>query len=721
MKKLLLFAAIAACVTSCKDKDLYEGPLENGDSTAQTVEEMNTFDFSTVQAVDLSIDYSAFKTYGPVFFSVYSENPFEGEGESISLKEDLKPIFEDYTNRDGKFSKKVILPSYAKDLYVVTGNFMVPATLMSGQVADGKATLRAENQSQQASARRSARKKAELTTSLETLYQLSWEVDVKTGDKTDVQVYKEWATWLGSWDRESGRPNYLLDPSTTDPRLLFTEEEKEGLYETISNALVATQPCKELYRIQADLTVERESEISVSFLGSMTCWNNSLGYYYYTDATKPQSLMDMNIIMLFPNTQDGHWWRNWNTNPDFYGNIAMDRGDAVKLMYYPNIANGDPSGATSYFPKGTKIGFILKSNGWGMQKTQGDKKFYNSYNGGDHLKPMPLARQYNVWGASTDGLSYCNTTGLAANDCKIQNPDALARTAKFAYKNEDGEEFAIVGFEDACNDLDYDDIVLALKPADAFSTLPTVSDKTSTTSGVYAFEDLWPSKGDYDMNDVLVQLTREKTFTLKPKATEYKLTKETFYLTTDQNYVTLKSGLGFIVNTKVKPTSIAMKKVAANTTDTVEVTYPIVGGAYVLTEDVTAELGSTYILEFYYANGIKAIDQEAEVKAFIYRTEGEGRIEVHIPYEAPTEKMITSYFGTLDDKSKPAENIYYVRSGNYPFAFYLQGVTIDNFKETLLLRDNEKVKISDLYPYFLPWAESKGAEHADWYLHPKEK
>jgi LruC domain-containing protein len=318
-------------------------------------------------------------------------------------------------------------------------------------------------------------------------------------------------------------------------------------------------------------------------------------------------------------------------------------------------------------------------------------------------------------------MSYCNPTGLEASARTYPNPDGLARSAKFAYQNSNGKEYAIVSFEDACNDLDYDDIVLALKPADVFSSLPTIADKTSSTTGVYAFEDLWPSKGDYDMNDALVQMTREKTFSLKEGTANYKVTKETFYLTTDQNYVTLKSGLGFIVNTKVNPTSIVMKKVAANTTDTVTVTYPIVGGAYVLTEDVTAELGSTYILEFNYKNGIQAIDQEAEVKAFIYRTEGEGRIEVHIPYEAPTEKMITSYFGTLDDKSKPAENIYYVRSGNYPFAFYLQGVTIDNFKETLLLRDNEKVKISDLYPYFLPWAESKGAEHADWYLHPKEK
>ena len=33
-------------------------------------------DPSIKQIVELSVDYSAFKTYGPVFFGVYAENPF---------------------------------------------------------------------------------------------------------------------------------------------------------------------------------------------------------------------------------------------------------------------------------------------------------------------------------------------------------------------------------------------------------------------------------------------------------------------------------------------------------------------------------------------------------------------------------------------------------------------------------------------------------------------
>ena len=715
MKKIVIFAAVLALVASCKDKDVF-------DAEAYEALKSNTFNFATIQEVNLSVDYSAYHVYGPVFFSVYAENPFEGSEESIKLKQNVKPVFEAYTDAKGKFNESVKLPAYAQDLYVVTGNFFVAENLLSATVKDGQAQLVAGlGDDTPAEARRSARASkmyAPASTSLETLYQLSYEVDVKTGDKTDVQVYKEWMTPLGSWDSESGRPNYLLDKSTADPRLYFTDEEMEGLYETVANALVANETCQEDFRKQADLTVERESEISVAFLGSMTCWNNTLGYYYYNDTNKPTVPMDLNIIMLLPNTQDGHWKRDWCTNPKFYGNIAMNRGDVVKLMYYPNIANGDLSGATSVFPKGTKIGFIIKSNGWGMQKTRDGHKFFNSYNGLSRYSEAKLSRQYNVWGASTDGLSYCNTTGLNKNDCEYQNPEGQSRTAKFAYKNADGEEYAIVGFEDACNDLDYDDIVLALRPADAFKKLPEVEEKKTSSSGIYAFEDLWPSQGDYDMNDAMVEVTHEKTYSITLGSNDYKIKQETFMLTTYQNYVTIKSGLALTLDTKEAVSSIVMKKVDPETKDTTVANFIVDGNNYLLTDDITGELGTTYILEVNYKNGFSKLDNAASIKPFIYRTESEGRWEVHIPFEAPTDKMIYSYFGTLDDRSVPSEGKFFVRDSDYPFAFYLDGVTIESFKETLLKRENEKVKISTLYPFFLPWVKSKGAEYADWYLHP---
>lgn len=703
-------------VASCKEKDVYEGPA-GGPS-----EPVNTFDFSTVQRVNLSVDYSVYKRPTPIFFSVYSENPFQGTDESISLREDITPVFEAYTGADGKFNETIPLPAYAQKLYVVTGNFFVSENLLEADVKNGVAQVAAEGNPEPAApaAARSNRRKTEanLTNNVADLYQLSYEVDVNTGDNTGNQIYKEWFTPLGSWDRESGRPNYIVDRSTADSRLKFTDEEMDGLYETVSNALVANQTCSEQYRVQADLTLVKESEVAVTFLGSMTCWNNTLGYYYYRESNTPSAPMDLNIIMLFPNTQDGRWWRTWCRTPNFYGNIAMERGDMVNLMYYPNIASGDLSGATTKFPQGTRIGFILKSNGWGMQKTTEDgKKFFNSYNGYERNVEGELARQYNVWAASTDGVSYCNTTGLKAADCPRQNPNGLSRTAKFAYVSPAGLEYAVVGFEDACNDLDYDDVVIALKPADAFTTLPRVEDKKTSSTGVYAFEDLWPSKGDYDMNDVMVEATHEKTYSVK-SGTDYKIYQETFLLTTYQNYVELKSGLAVTLNTKVTPSSIVMKKVAPETTDTIEANFTIDGNTYLLTSDVTAELGTTYILEVNYQNGISKLSDVAEIQPFIYRTEAQGRWEVHIPFEAPTDKMITSYFHTLDDLSVPAEGKYFVRIGDYPFSFYLDGVTIEPFKDTLLKRENESVRISDLYLEFLPWSVSKGTTNTDWYLHP---
>lgn len=720
-RALLILGIATMLAVSCKEKDLYEEVLP---SEAQ----VNTFDFSTVQNIDLSVDYSAYKTYGPVYFSVYSENPFEGSGEAITLKKNVKPIYENYTNADGKFNETVQLPSYAQDLYVITGNFFVMQSLIDAKISNGKAIATAENFAEsEAEARKMFRKTGVPTNSLETLYQLSYKVDVNTADKLDEKIFPTWYTPLGKWDSESGRPEYLLDKNTANPDLLFTEEELDGLYQTISNALVANQTCNETYRKQADLTLERESEVAITFLGGITCWNNSLGYYYYTDDNKPTSPEDLHIIMLFPNTQEGKWFRDWMKHPNFYGNIALERGDVVKLMYYPNIANGDLSGATDKFPKGTKLGFILKPNGWGMQKCQGDKKFYNSYKGEGTLKQSTcnIARQYNVWAASTNGLSYCSTEQIANDKGAIAtpNPNGESRTAKFAYKNENGDEYAIISFEDACNDLDFDDVVFALKPVSAFTKLPVVENKKTTTNSVYAFEDLWPDKGDFDMNDALVELNQEKEFSKEVSDKEYKIYKQTFSLTTYQNFVTLKSGLAVTLETKTTPTSVVMKKIAPNSTDTIEANFTKDGNVYLLTEDIKAELNTTYILELNYKNGITNDSKTATIKPFIYRTEGNKRWEVHLPYEAPSSKMETNYFGTMDDCSVPEEGKYFVRKGDYPFAFCLTGVSIDSFQETLLLRENEKKKINELYPEFLEWSTSKGAKYPDWYLHPvvKEK
>jgi LruC domain-containing protein len=268
-----------------------------------------------------------------------------------------------------------------------------------------------------------------------------------------------------------------------------------------------------------------------------------------------------------------------------------------------------------------------------------------------------------------------------------------------------------VSFEDALDDQDFDDLIFALKPVNVFADLPEVEHRKSSTNGVYAFEDLWPKAGDYDLNDALVNVKHEKEFNDNGK-----IIKETFYLTTYQNYVELTSGLALTLETKTTPQSVVMKKIAKGSTVAEEVSFTKDDNVYYLTADFKGELGTTYILELTYQNPLGSSADMASVKPFLYRSEGDKNWEVHIPMEAPTAKMNKSYFGTGDDCSDPSKGLYFVREGNYPFAFYLHGVTINVFENTILKRENESKRIDEFFPGFLEWSTSNGTKNQDWYL-----
>ena len=702
--RFFLFVVASLLAVSCGDTNLYnEEALKPGQEPKK---EANTFDFSTEQTVNLTVDYSAFKTYGPVFFSIYHENPFVGEGDDQHLDENALAIYENYTDNNGVFSNSVTLPAYAKHIYIVTGCFTVNARLIEADIQNGVAKAVAVNNTF-AATRAAATRLGQQTDDLSTMPHLSYLVD-EDGNVTDDREYKDWLTLLGTWDSQSGAPSYIIQPGQVSDELLCSAEEIEGLYSAVNQALNANRPCQEEYRNLPDMSLEKDSEVTLTFLGGSTCWNSSLGYYYYKEGEEPTSTTDLNIIMLVPNTQDGNW-KNIKPNMSYNNNIGINRGDAILLKYYPNIANnGDTTGETTVFPKGIRIGFILKTHAWGMQGP--------SYCIKGHTDSK---RKYNVWGATTNGMSFCSPFGNPGEaPYQFTNPTGESRCAKFAYTSSTGDKYAIVSFEDACNDQDYDDVIFALKPVNSFKPVPDITDKTTTTIGVYAFEDLWPSKGDYDMNDVMVDFKHVK-YMKKEGNNPFKLYEEAFYLKTYQNYVELKSGLALKLDTPVAPASIIMKKIANGSTEEEEVSYTVKGNIYFLTEDIKAELGTTYILELKYSKGQTNGDL-ASVEPFIYRNEPANLTwEVHLPYHFPTSSVNISYFGSEDDASSIVNKKFYIRKeGNYPFAFFLSSVKIESFFNTILKRENESKKISDIYKNFLDWSISKGEKNTDWYLYP---
>ncbi len=717
--KIFFNACVCASIlfigSSCKDTDEYLSPQSNTNSDAK---EANTFDYSTTREIDLIVDYSSFNAKVPVFFSVYSVNPFVNENQiGEYIDENIKPIYAGYTAADGKFDETVTLPAYARALHIVTGNFLVGLRRDVVEVINGEARAIVEKPKANAQESRMTRAagpgvSTNDITSMKNLYEHSGK-----------QYYKQWYTPLGTWNSASGRPDYLLDKATANPALVFTDEEFDGLYATACSALNSGTSVKETYRANSDLTVSHDSEVSITMLGSSTCWNSSLGYYYYTGEA-PTNKMDLNIIMIFPNTQDGEWPRGSYPNNKYNGNIGTLRGDVVQLMYYPNIASGDFSGATTMFPAGTKIGFILKSNGWGcLGKDYAVNGSYNNY------KP--------VWASSTDGLSTSLETGK-----NYSNPDGESRTAKFSFEAANGNKYAIISFEDANDDKDYDDLVFAINPANAFVGVSGIENRSVSTYGVYGFEDKWPQAHDYDMNDVMVEVEHVKEFYVHAGTKNETLVKETFNFTTDHNYITQQNSFGVKLNTKAAIATIYANKAQTGTAPDPNDASKMDSKLYYWHPNFTFVKSSTSSsngIFYYYINDIinndkgkttysievtyssPQTDSKASVSVFLCSKEGSGYREVHVPFEAPGPKVIEKYFGTADDCSDHAKKKnYYTSQNTFPFAFYLADVRLSELSSTLLNPTKESVRIDQLFPTFIDWSTSNGKNNPDWYKHPQE-
>lgn len=662
MKKLIFAlltpALLAACVKSPSDYDGPKGPEKA----------WNEFDFKTVAPTALSLDYAA---DAAVYFEIYDTPPVRenASGTAYEKIDGIEPLYANITDAEGRFSGTAELPAYLDKAYVYTPNVHAQ-TLLTAEKKGGVLTASAAEEP--AAAALSATRAG-------------------GGYESDAVTKDGWKTWLGEYDKTFGRIEYAY---TGDE---LREKNWKQLFNAANKVFDTSKACPKEYRSSSDLYLEKDAEVAITFLMSNTCWNCSMGYYYYDASEHPASLADVHPVMIFPNTQDGKWSNDPKTAKKYKG---VDRGTAVQLMFYPKIAEGSMEGATTTFPKGYRIGFVLATNAWGNRLPKFDK-----------------IKKYRA--ATSDGLSI-NDKGVA-----YKQP----RTAVYRYTNAALDLNSVIcSFEDYTTDQNFSDVIFTMKsnPVDAVIDIPSVEEKPGADEnkkevhllkGIYAFEDLWPSQGDYDMNDVMVKLDYEKTFGDKG------IYEESYLFKTFNNIAGLKNGLAFTLGGDAASAelefSILRPASEKNPTPAYETLTPERDGDVILlTDNVKDDMGATYKVTAKYASPI-AEAKAAVVKPFIYRTTDEDltpgkRKEVHLPFETPTGKVDEKFFGTSDDKSDPKAGRYYVRGNSYPFAFYLAGATeIDLAK--LLNPLNEKTHIDELYPAYSGWVTSNGGNNTDWY------
>ena len=692
MKKssLIAVATVLLALSGCSDHSVY------GPQTELDEKEYNSFDFSTINNnVAVNIEYSVNLEAG-VFFSIYDQEPGSWVENAYVLKDGIQPLYSGWTSEDGTFSATLSLPSYLKKVYVYTPA-MFSTRIMEAEVNGSQINVAEESYASQAATRAWGDNyymgfgvyrpsyDNPLWTELGKLIKGCSYMVLETPNKPTQ--YKEDGTWR-DWLVEY-HPNGMLKENSLikeDGDLYIGKQEAAKLYAAQEAIINVNNPCPQNLRSEADMLISKSGEIAVNFLGSNSCWNSSLGYYVYPEKQKPTSLKDINVVLVFPNTQDG-------TASRYYGEPTKGvfTGDCVKLKYYPNIAKGSKEGATYEFPAGYRIGFVLATNAWSKRVSGMDKKNFK--------------------------YRSATSSGLSVDDYgkKFDAP----RTAVYKYKDKDtNKDYVMVSFEDHTDDDNFSDVVITLTTHATIDKIPEFDDvkvETSVLKGIYAFEDLWPAKGDYDMNDVMTKSTYTKLVD-----SENNIYEESYTFKTYGNYATLVSGLAVRLDgvSATDKLEFYVKSADEEEFSVLNTTYDTNDKVVVLANDVNNNKGAEYKVKVIHAEKSPVEKQTIEAEPFIFRAKESGDAvawwEVHLTGYKPTSKMNFGYFNTGDDCSQPDKDIYYVRKGNYPFAFFLAGAT-DEDLNPMLDPNNESMPIDKLYSGYSDWVTNNGTTNTDWY------
>lgn len=259
----------------------------------------------------------------------------------------------------------------------------------------------------------------------------------------------------------------------------------------------------------------------------------------------------------------------------------------------------------------------------------------------------------------------------------------------------------------------------------------TVNVVTGTTNyypasgfGTLAFEDLWPFKGDYDFNDMVI----DYQFVVTTNTSNYvENVKGTFILKAFG--ASYQNGFGFQLSSAINPNDLTVTgsqlkeniiTLNSNGTEAGQTipTIIVLDNAYKLMPPqggigVNTTPGEPYItpdtihinIDFkpntYTYNDLDI----ADFNPFIFVNQ-DRTVEVHLPGYPPTALANMSLFGTGDDNSNPAAGRYYETKNNLPWAINLY----DSFDYPV-----EKVAIVNAYLKFAAWATSGGSEYQDWY------
>ena len=243
--------------------------------------------------------------------------------------------------------------------------------------------------------------------------------------------------------------------------------------------------------------------------------------------------------------------------------------------------------------------------------------------------------------------------------------------------------------------------------------------------GSLAYEDLWPGRGDYDYNDLIL----DYRFTTITNA-QNKIAEIEGSFVVRAIGAGLKNGFGFqfpnnnisaseilvegyniqdgYINLSENGTEADQNKPTIIVFDNANNILQTVGGFGVnvdptapYIEPDTIEISMIITPNLYVVSDIDLIN----FNPFLIINEIRGK-EVHLANYPPTNLADDSFFGTMNDDSNPATGKYYKTENNLPWAIKIS----ESYDYTY-----EKSEITHAYLKFYDWASSSGSSYSNWY------
>lgn len=254
-----------------------------------------------------------------------------------------------------------------------------------------------------------------------------------------------------------------------------------------------------------------------------------------------------------------------------------------------------------------------------------------------------------------------------------------------------------------------------LDPTRAFNSYyPNEVDYSTLT-----YEDLWPSYGDYDCNDLVMAFRYKIVTNAQNKVVDV---IGTFQIKAAG--ASFNNGFGFVLDTEpsnVESVLGCIQVGSAITTDPKGYESGHTTQTVIIPFDaVNTILGRGMVNTVYGGYSVQTTPQEITVhfsdpqtsigtppyNPFIFVNQSRGK-EVHLKDQPPTELVDASYFGTATDGSIPAQNLYYRSTTALPWGMEIPV----NFDYPV-----ENADIVTTYLHFAAWAQSSGVSYPDWYL-----